>query len=175
MQALAASADAAHAVPFYQEPGFWVAVAFALLLVLGAKRVFNFVVTALDDRAETIKNRLEEARRLREEAQELLASYQRRQRDALKEAEEIVAHAREEADRLTEAAAKDLEHALKRREQLALDRIRQAETQALDEVRGLAADVALEATRRLIAENVTGPKAEAIVDAAIKDLSDKLH
>ena len=178
MQALAAETAAAqggHAVAFYATAEFWVLVAFVIFVVAAAKPLFRMVTQALDDKAETIRNQLDEAARLREEAQELLASYQRKQRDALKETEDIAQRAREDADRLAAKAVTDLERALKRREQLAIERIAQAETKAMDEVRAMAVDAALEATRRILAENVKGEKADALVAAAIKELPDKLH
>ncbi len=175
MEALAAEAAAGHGESFFASAEFWVLVAFVLFVGGVAKPVYRTIVTALDDRAEKIKRQIEDATRLREEAQELLASYERKQRDAVKEAEQIVEHARRDAERLGRKAADDLERALRRREQLAMDRIAQAEAAAIDEVRSTAVDVAVEATRRLLADTVTGKRADALIDRAVKDLPDKLH
>ncbi|MCZ6482877.1 MAG: F0F1 ATP synthase subunit B, partial [Alphaproteobacteria bacterium] len=90
------------------------------------------------------------------------------------EAEEIVERARKEADRLGKRAAEDLEKALERRQQQAIERIARAEAEALDEVRGVAVDVALDATRRLLAEKMSGKRADAMIDAAIEELPEKL-
>ena len=166
---------AAEAVPFYTEPEFWVAIAFVIVVGAAFKPVFRLIVTALDDRAATIRNRIAEAARLREEAQELLASFQRRQRDAVKEAEDIVERARQEADRMAERTAEDLKRDLERREKTALERIAQAEAKAIDEVRATAADLILDATHRLLAKKIKGKKAAALVDAAIEELPKKLH
>ena len=175
MSALAAESAAGTAVAFYATPDFWVLVAFVIIVVAIARPFLRFVTTALDKRSQTIAERLEEAQRLREEAQDLLASYQRKQRDAIKEAEEIVDHARRETERMGGRAAADLEKAVERRERLAMERIAQAEAKAIAEVRGEAVDIALEATRRLLAEKLTGKKADTLVDNAIKELPDKLH
>ena len=119
---------------------------------------------------------MEEAQRLREEAQAALANFQRRQRDALGEAEEIIAHAKVEADRLRDhAAAEELEETLKRREAMAMDRIAQAESAATAEVRGVAVDVAIAAAREVIGTQLDKSKADSLVDESIKDLPNRLH
>ena len=159
---------------FYQAPEFWVMVAFVILIAGVGRAVFRMVTEALDKRGRTINDQIEEAVHLREEAQDLLASYERKQRDAAEEAERIVARARAEAVRLSEQAAVDLEAALKRRERQAMDRIAQAEATALDEIRALAVDVALDATARLLADTMTADKSNAMIDDAIKDLPKKL-
>jgi len=176
MQAWAAEAGAAHgAEPFYATPEFWVAVAFIVFVGLTARTIFRVATVALDERAEGIRNQIDEAQRLAEEAQELLASYERTQRDAEREAEAMVDNARREADRLAEHAARELERSLKRREQLAVDRIAQAEKSAIEDVRAQAVEVAMQATRIVLAEHVSGSKADALIDAAIKDIPEKLH
>lgn len=168
------AAGAAHG-PWYAAPELYVAIAFFAVVGFAAKPVFRGIVTALDMRRDKIKNRLDEAHRLREDAQEMLATYQRKQRDAMKEADEIIAHAKAEAQRMAEQAARDLEEIVKRREQQAMDRIAQAEAEALKEVRNLAVDIAMAATRQLIADNLGAKQGSALVDQAIKDLPGKLH
>ena len=180
MQAFAAetahAADAAeHGQAFYDDPTFWVLIAFIILIAAVGKMVFRTVATMLDDRAETIRAQIDEATRLREEAQDLLATSERRQRDAAQEAEEIVERAKAEAARLADHAAADLEASLKRREKQAMDRIAQAEQSAVDEVRALAVDVAISATRQLLAEQAGSEKGDRLIDDAIKNLGDKLH
>ena len=174
MRAWAAETAAGASEAFYEAPEFWVAMAFVVVVAAVFKPVASRIGAALDDRAETIKTQIDEAVRLREEAQDLLASYERKQRDAAAEAEEIVERARKEADRLGAKAAEDLEKALKRRRQQAMERIARAEAEALDEVRGIAVDVALDATRRLLAEKMSGKRADAMIDVAIEELPEKL-
>lgn len=169
-----AAQGAAHGA-FYENPTFWVAVAFVLLFVLFGKKIFAAITSGLDDRADKIREQIDEATRLREEAQEMLASYQRKQHEAVKEAETIVERAKAEADRLAEKAASDLEASLKRREQQAMDRIAQAEAQAMTEVRNVAIEVAIDATTKLLAENLSDAKADALVSDAIKEIPGKLH
>ena len=100
----ALAAEEAHEEGFLENPETWVAVAFVFFLVALFKPIKKMLTSKLDGRTETIKSELDEAQRLREEAQHTLAEYQRKQRDALKEAEGILAEARAEAGRLEKAA-----------------------------------------------------------------------
>jgi F-type H+-transporting ATPase subunit b len=175
MEAMAAETAGAHAVAFWATAEFWVFVAFVLLVSLIGGKIYRLVGVGLDSRAETIRTRIDEAERLRDEAKELLASYQGKKEEAAKEADEMAVRAGEEAKRLANRAAEDLERSLQRREQLAMDRIAQAEAAAVDEVRNVAIDVALEATRRVLSENLPEDKADALVDDAIKGIPGKLH
>lgn len=169
-----AAAEHAHE-PFYLTGEFWVAIGFILFVILVGRTAYRVVTAALDERAQRIKDQVEEATRLAEEAQQLLATYERKQRDAAAEAETVVEMARREADRLADQAAKDLERSLQRREALALERIAQAESSAVAEVRAKATEIALEATRRLLVERVSGARAGALIDAAIKELPKRLN
>lgn len=168
------AASGAHGA-FYEDPTFWVAVAFVAFFVLAGKKLVGTITGMLDERAEGIKAQIDEATRLREEAQELLASYERKQHEALQEAETIVKRAEEEAKRLGEMAEEDLKASLKRREHQAMERIAQAESAALAEVRETAVDIALTATRKVLSDKVAADKVEKLVDDAIKDLPGKLH
>jgi len=156
-------------------PETWVAVAFIILVVLAWKPTQRALVSSLDARAARIERELTEATRLREEAQALLAQYQRKHRDAMSEADAILAQAKSEADRLSQQAARDLSAMLKRREELALQRIAQAEQQAAADVRAAAVDVAIAATGKLLAERLDGAKGDALIDQAIRELPGKLH
>ena len=117
------------------DPAFWVAIGFVLFAVLVGPKLFKAITGALDERSAKIAAELERAVKLREEAQNLLAQFQRKHRDAMKEADEIITHAKEEAERLAKQAQIDLEATVKRREQLAVQNIAQAEAQAMQERR----------------------------------------
>ena len=160
---------------FLNDPTFWVMVAFFVFVGALARPISGAIAAALDKRADKIRAHLEEAEKLREEAQDLLASYQRKQRDALAEAEAIIAHAGEEAERLAVQERDKLETALERRQKQAIDRIAQAEAQALDLVRAKTVDVALDATRDYLAKELKDNQSDALTDAAIKDLPGNLH
>ena len=160
---------------FFTSPETWVALAFLVFVALVWKPTQKAILAALDDRSARIAKELNEAARLRDEAQALLTQYQAKHRDALKEAEAIVAHARGEAERLGQQAARDIETSLKRREELAMQRIAQAEQQAAADVRTAAVDVAIAATERLLRDKLDGAKGDALIDEAIKELPGKLH
>jgi len=159
----------------FSSPEFWVAVAFVIFVAAAARPLSRQIVAALDARGGRIRDEIEEAQALREEAQKLLADSKRKQRDAIKESEEILAHAKVEAKRLREQAKADLDAALQRREQSAMDKIAQAEANALRDVRDRAVEIALSATAGLIAANLDDKKHAAIVDQSIRGVADKLR
>jgi len=159
----------------FQDPAFWVAVAFVAFVGIMFKAAYAKIVGALDERAGGIKKELEEALKLREDAQALLASYQRKQRDALVEADDIIAQAKVEAERMAVDAEKALEEELKRRTDMEIEKIAQAEAQVIQEVRNTAIEVAIKAAGQLIADNVDEAKAANLIDASIADIEGKLH
>ena len=160
---------------FVQEAEFWVAVAFVILVVAIARQVWGGATSALDSRAAQIKDELDEAKRLREEAQHALAEYKRMQRDAAKEAEEILRVAASEADAMRERARDELTQAVQRREEQAVARIAQAETEATQQVRDLAVDIAVAATGKVLEDNLKGDAGNKVIDDAIKDLPSRLN
>jgi F-type H+-transporting ATPase subunit b len=157
------------------DPTFWVAVAFVVFAGLMVWKARKPVLDGIDARAERIKAELDEAQRLREEAQKTLAEYKRKQRDAAKEAEDLLANARHEAELLRKQAADDLQQTLARREKAALEKISKAETKAVQDVRAKAVDIAIAATAKLLSENVDPQRDQAMVDQSIKDLGRRLH
>jgi F-type H+-transporting ATPase subunit b len=163
-------------MPMFSDPTFWVAVSTTLFLVLIiALKAPGMITKTLDERAAAIAKELDEARRLREEAQALLSSYQKKQREAEKEAQDIVVQARAEAERLAVETKKALETQIARRTKLAEDKIAQAESQALAEVRDLAADIAVGAAGRVIAQQIGPARAQQLVEQAIAELPGKIN
>ena len=160
---------------FYEDPQFLVLVAFIITIALVGKTVYQKISISLDERSEEIRKNIEEAIRLREEAQDLLATYERKQRDAATEAKEIAERAKTEAKNLADNAASDMNAFVERRKRQAQDRISQAETTARDEVRVAAINLALEGSRRILAEKASGKKGDALIDGAIKDLPSLLN
>ena len=155
---------------------FWVAVAFvAFLAILLYYKVPKLIAKSLDDRAEAIRKELDEARRLREAAQTLLADYQKKHRSVGQEAEAILALARREADTFAQETRVSLKETLERRTRLAEDKIARAEAQAVDEVRASAIDVALAAAEKILREKMTGSGGAALVDQSIRDLKGRLN
>ena len=159
----------------FSDPSFWVGLAFVLVVGYLARPIARSVSASLDGRADKIRTQIEDARKLREEAQALLAEYQRKQRDALSEAESILAQAKEEANRMKVQAEKDLEHSIARRQSQALERIAQSEAQAIASVRNTAVDVAVAAAEKLITDQMNGDRQAALIDQSIKDLPGRLN
>jgi F-type H+-transporting ATPase subunit b len=157
------------------DPEFWVLLSVLIFVALVWKPASRTIVTALDQRALRIRGELDEARQLREDAEQLLAEYQRRQREAAAEAGAIIAHAREEAERIAAQSARDLEAALARRQRLAEERIAQAEAKALDEIRAVAVDVAIGAARAVIVSEMDEARGGALLDTAIAALPQRLR
>ena len=151
----------------FHDPEFWVLIAFVVFIAAVGKKAWAMITGMLDGRAAAIKSELERAVALREEAQTLLAGYQRQQRDAVKETEVIVEQAKQTARIETEQAKADLESALERRGKSAADKIAQAKARALEQIRANVVDVTIAATRRVIAESMDDARSDALVDEAI--------
>jgi F-type H+-transporting ATPase subunit b len=156
-------------------PEFWVAIGFLILMALLIRPGLKAATAALDGRAERIRSNLDDARALYEEAQHVLAEYQRKQRDAARDVDDIVAHARIEAGRLAKEAEEKLADAIARREQQATDKITQAEADAIVAVRNAAVDIAIAATRRILTDKMDEREQAALIDQAIGELSIHLH
>ncbi|MBL8672871.1 MAG: F0F1 ATP synthase subunit B [Alphaproteobacteria bacterium] len=154
-----------------EDTNFWVLLSFVLFIVAVWKPAAAAILGGLDTRAKEIKKRLDEAETLKNEAQALLAQFQRRQRDAAREAEEIVSTARSESAHLREQGQKHLADTIARRERLALDKIAQAEANAILEIRRLVADVATAATARALEAGVSKSRHAALIDEAVKGIA----
>ena len=159
-----------------QDPYVWTGSALltVLLIALWVKAP-KTIADALDKRAEKIRDELDRARALREEAQELLAQEQRRQRDAAGEIEDIVTQAKQDAAAMAEETRKQLDAQLARRSKMAEDKIAQAEAQAVAEIRSRAADLAVAAAAQLIQGQITDAQKTGLIDQAIDDLRGKVN
>lgn len=159
-----------------EDPTFWALVGLILFLALIVyMKVPGKLTAALDNRAEAIRTELEQARRLREEAQALLADYQRKAREAEAEVEEIIDQARREAEALEAEARKRVDDYVASRTKMAEGKIAQAEAQAIREVRSLSTDVAIAAAQRILAARARGATADGLIKQAIDDVKAKLH
>lgn len=155
---------------FFAEPRNWVVLAFILFFVLFGNRLWRALAGLLDARATAVKAELEEAARLRREAESMLRDAEKQRADALADAKSLIEGARAEAGRVSAAAAAEAEASAKRREQMAIDRIAAAEKAAVDDVRLAAAEVATTAARQVLSEGVTGEADAALIDHAITQL-----
>lgn len=155
---------------------FVVLIAFLLFVgFLVYMKVPGLLGAKLDARAAGIRSELEEARALREEAKALLASYERKRKDAKAQADRIVAQAREDAAQAGEEARKELEASVARRLQAAEEQVASSQEAAIRAVRERAIDVAIAAARDVIARQITEAERDALVDSAITDVGAKLH
>lgn len=152
-----------------------VAASFVVFVVLAAKPIARLLAGGLDTRSAAIKKELDQAMALKEEAQALLASYQRRQKKALEDAEDIIANAKEEAQRIVSTTRKKVEEELGKRTELAMQKITQAEATAIQGIRENAVDLTVSAARQLILENMSPESAESLVEKTISDLNRKFH
>jgi F-type H+-transporting ATPase subunit b len=158
------------------EPETWVALAFVLFLAgLGYLGVHRMLTKALDERSARIKAELDEARKLKDEAAQLLADYQRKRGEAESEAQEIIAGAKAEAERLAIEAKTKIEEFVARRTKMAETKIAQAEAQAAADVRSAAAEAAVAAAAKVLGQEATGKLASDLIAKGIDDVRKKLN
>ncbi|MCC6918993.1 MAG: F0F1 ATP synthase subunit B [Alphaproteobacteria bacterium] len=158
------------------DPTFWVGVGLVIFIaILIYVKVPGLLARQLDARSAAIAGELNEAKRLREEAEALLATYQARTKDAESEAAAIIATAKTEAQQM-QAEARDAVTALiERRTKMAEHKIAQAEATALAEVKTAAAGAAVSAATQILSQRMDGAKATAVADSAIRDLRSRLN
>jgi F-type H+-transporting ATPase subunit b len=154
----------------------WLLEVIALLILIAAiyRPVSRMVVSALDGHAARVRSELDAAKHLREEAQSLLANYQRQLVSGEDQARAIVEHARAETERQIERHHAELEASLKRRTEQVMGRIAQEEARAVQDLRAYAATLAIRTTERLLRERVDGPQAQSMLDGAIEQIGRKL-
>lgn len=155
---------------FMADPTFWVAVSFVLFFVLLGSKLWKAGTGALDSRADGIRKRIDEANKLRLEAEGKLKEAEAARVAAVKEAGELLERAKTEAARIVATAAAEAETSAERRKQLALQRIAAAEASAIADVRNTAADIATAATRAVLAETMDAAADGAMIDRSLADL-----
>jgi F-type H+-transporting ATPase subunit b len=161
---------------FLNNTNIVVAIGFVIFLgILVYFGVPGMLTRKLDERAVRIKAELDEARALREEAQSLLAGYERRQKEVKAQAEEIVTAARVEAEKAAEAAKEDIRRSVARRMQTATEQIAAAEQAAVRQIKDRAAAVAVAAAGDVLRERMQADDANRLIDAAISEVGAKLH
>ena len=160
---------------FEGDSKIWVAVSFGVFILAFGRKIWGAVVGKLDERAISIQDEINEAHRLREEAQTLLADYEARRIEAEDEAQKIVEQARNEALREAERAKEALDNTLKRRSELAAQRIKHAEEEALAAVRREAATLAVQAATVIINESLTEAQSETLIKNSINTIRERLH
>lgn len=164
-----------HYEHFWLDPKFWVAVSFVIFFLLLGKKIWAALTGALDARAAQIRASLDEAARLRAEAEAMLRQAEADRAAAQAEAATLIERAKAEAERMAAAATAEAEAAAARREQMAMSRIAAAEASAVAEVRNAATEVAIAASRALLAEQVTADVDAALIDRSMADLPKALR
>jgi len=154
----------------------WVAIGFLIFVgILVYVGVPKMIIAALDDRAKRVQAELDEARRLKDEAQKLLAEYQGKQKQAESEAAAIIAGAKAEAERVAAEAKSKMEDFVARRTKMAETKIAQAEAQAVADVRAAAAEAAVTAAEKILTDSVKGKVADDLIARGIGDVKAKLN
>ncbi len=152
----------------------WVLISFLLFAVMAFRFGKNKFLAKLDSRIDSIRDEIRTAESLRIEAQELLAQYQRKQRDAAKEAEDIVTAAKSAAALIQAQAEKDLEDMLARKETQLGERLQRMEETAKAEIRAYAAELAVKATSEIIQSKLDQAANDRLVDASIRAVASEL-
>ena len=155
----------------FYDPTFWVATAFiAFLMLISFLGVIKNAIASLDKRAEKIKDDIYKAESLCEEAQNLLSNYQKKQRDAVREAELITANAKKEAQEIIKNGREKIKQAELRREELLKSRIHQSEVAALEKIRMQTVELVIQATQDVLKNSVKDKKIDETIDSSIKSL-----
>lgn len=157
------------------DTGLWVAFSFILFVVVAFKLGRKSILGALDSRIDTIRKEIETAESLRVEAQELLAQYQRKQRDAEREAANIVSQAQAHAKRIQESAEAELIEVMNRREEQLKQRLKRIEENAVAEIQGYAAELAVAATTEIINRTLDEKAGKSLADDSIKNIAQYLN
>lgn len=156
-------------------PETWLIVAFVLFIGIFVKLVLPMILSALDKRSDAIRFQLEQANRLRAQAEALLASYQAARAEKEKEAEAIIADAKRDADALRARAAEELKQQLERRSQQAMDKIARAEQEAVGNIRNQMVSVATQAVREIVRSELDGDAEDASIARAIRAIETQIH
>ena len=155
---------------------FWAMIAlFVFLGIVLYLKVPALVTKSLDDRATSIRDELNESRKLREEAQAILAEYQRKRKEAASEAEEIISSARNEAEAMSADARRKTEEFVTRRTAMAENKIAQAEAQALNDVKSAAVEMAISAAESIVSSKIKGAAADKIIKSSIAEVKAQLN
>lgn len=158
-----------------EDSQIWLLFSFLIFCFILVKYGKSAILNMLDSRIEGIRSELETSESLRVEAQELLAQYQRKQRDAEQEAEAIIAKAEQHALSIRKTAEKHLSETLQRREQQLKERLMQMEESAIQEIREHAANLAVQATAQIIAKNMDKKSSERLMDDSVQAVAKNIH
>lgn len=154
---------------------FWYFLSFVVFVIMAYRFGAAAVTSQLDNQIQEVKKKIETAESLRVEAQELLAQYQRKQRDALKEADQIIDKAKESAEKIRAKSEADLEASIAKREEMVEKRITRMQEEAVHKIKTHAADLAMRAAQVMIEENIESGKDGGLMEESIKNISSQIH
>lgn len=160
---------------FLNDAGIWLLLSFVIFAGLIFKFGKNALLNLLDTRIEAIREEIKTAENLRVEAQEMLAQYQRKHKDAVKDANHIIKTAEKQAEEIRKKAESDLDETVKRREKQLKERLERLQQNAKEEIREYAASLAIAATSEIIADKLDKKTNEKLVNKAIEDISKNIH
>lgn len=169
-QALAAATEHAGEHSIFQDPTFWVGIAFCITVLAIIKLAGKTISDILQSRTDKIASKLEEASKLHEEAERLLAEYTTRHATIGQTTKQALAEAELKAQNLKENIQKEFEEKLKNREEVACQRLDRAGEEALEEVRNLAVEIAMQTVERLLSEKLSEEEGQKLIDEAIDSL-----
>lgn len=158
-----------------EDARFWIAVSFVIFMAIFAKLVLPMILKGLDSRADAISVQLEQANKLRAEAEALLADSKRKQQAAVKEAEAMVKQAKKDADALRKNAEVELKTAIERRTAQAEENIKRAETDAVQQIRTQLVDIATETARQVIVAQLKDQKDDPAIARALQSIERNIH
>lgn len=161
--------------PVLRDAATWVAVAFVIFMVLLVRYLLPMITKGLDGRADKIRDQLEQASRLRAEAEALLASYKAQQEELLKQAESIIAAAQKDAAALRLSASEELKASLDRRAQQAKDKIDRAASEAVNSIRTRIIETATDKARDLLSEKTSALADEQMIAKAVTAIEQQVH
>tara|TARA_B100002052_G_C15797413_1_gene559385 strand:+ start:692 stop:1186 length:495 start_codon:yes stop_codon:yes gene_type:complete len=154
----------------FKDAETWVAIAFILFIIILLRFSWSRIVSALDNRAEMIKQELDEARNLREQAQSLLADYQRKKQNSEKEIATIIEKAKTETENNIQISLKNHKYLLSRRKKNAEEKIIQAKERVIQDIKESIVDISIDASKTLIKENFNDKHGKKLVDEASSNI-----
>ena len=167
--AVAAVENAAHHYgAFYENPEFWVGVAFVLVVILLARPVSRMVRTMLEKRIDGIARRINDAQKLKDDAQKLWVEYEKKFLNAPNEAYEILKKSENEMEQLKDERIRRLEEEIKARENDAQNRITTAEQEAVREIRICGSELSIRAVKKILAEKLDETAQDQLIDRSIE-------
>ena len=158
-----------------QDTNFWVLISFIIFIGVFIKYGLSSAMGFLDSKIDSIRSELNHAETLRVEAQELLAEYQRKHKDAMKEAEHIIADAKKHAESIREKAEEDAKRTADRREQQLQEKLARIEQNARTDIEAYTAQVAVDAARQLLSEKMDAKADKEIISNTLSSVSKTLN